>query len=889
MKRASYSGLVGLAVLAIALVPGIANADDASLDGRKQLFIERVAANGYPTSYDGGRAHGGYAAMAQFALGEVGTARDWVNLHIVRNKDMFWGMNVMESYMKYKDDYTAAMRTDVKSKILTFNILNAAGTALSGSTENHRLMYAAVGIVAGEQWPAEYDADYSREAKEYILSELPKIVRRGFIEYDADTYFAHHVGPLVFLAEYADDEQIKTMARMTAEWYFASIVGEYLQGSIVTSQGRTGQPMQGGGWNNGEGIQLLWMLFGGSPVPVLHTGGTSQFARPTVGWGHMPLAVGDYKLPDIFKRIALDRRATYTHKERTDRHPTNPYKTSYVAPDYSVFSQRDSRAGERWQEQGQRWGVKWVAEADADEPGAFFMKHHFSHPAEGTAPALDYTDPTVKEYWLGAETQEEVLQDNGTLISVYNITDGHEWIDGPVSLNGITHTIERDGWIFFHTGKMMMAVRPINGYSWPTGTGEWFYGDYVKALRSDGAKNGLIVDTVPATNYDGTGATQLDSFANDILANTTVTPNMTATNPSLEYTNLAGRKLELVWNTRREINDVPVNYTGWPLLDNPWMHQDFDSGVLYLSHGHENMYYDFNNWKVGHNVFGDTNSYIEAELYTRKNGQFDEVVDVGRFNEQYMVIPNGQGNGRDDINLEYDLKVTNGGQFYVWLLSNGVNDDDNSFRLQVDSAAPADILLHNTNTWQWRRATATVALSNGSHVLRLLDREDGTKVDRILLTKSATFDPSDPINQARNATLSVDSTGGVNATIRATDGIVNSNDSRWVSAGSATQHWIELSWPTPKAISQVRVWSGNMSQAGWQIPAFRMQRWNGTAWVDIPGTTVTGNTQDGFNGAFNDLTFSPVTTTRIRMYITDGSSQPGSDDARLLELEAWGR
>lgn len=124
-----------------------------SLQERKQIVIDDVAALGYPYSeYDQGRKVGGYAAMAQFSKGDISTGLAYVNIHLDRNKDMFWGINVMEAYMKYKEYYTPALKDKVKAKMLSFNILNADGTALSGNTENQRLMYAAVGVVGAEEW-----------------------------------------------------------------------------------------------------------------------------------------------------------------------------------------------------------------------------------------------------------------------------------------------------------------------------------------------------------------------------------------------------------------------------------------------------------------------------------------------------------------------------------------------------------------------------------------------------------------------------------------------------------------------------------------------------------------------------------------------------------------
>ena len=60
---------------------------------------------------------------------------------------------------------------------------------------------------------------------------------------------------------------------------------------------------------------------------------------------------------------------------------------------------------------------------------------------------------------------------------------------------------------------------------------------------------------------------------------------------------------------------------------------------------------------------------------------------------------------------------------------------------------------------------------------------------------------------------------------------------------------------------------------------FSVQYWNGSSWVNVPGGSVTAN-----NLVWRKFTFSPITTSRIRVVVNsavDGFS-------RVVELEAWG-
>ena len=60
---------------------------------------------------------------------------------------------------------------------------------------------------------------------------------------------------------------------------------------------------------------------------------------------------------------------------------------------------------------------------------------------------------------------------------------------------------------------------------------------------------------------------------------------------------------------------------------------------------------------------------------------------------------------------------------------------------------------------------------------------------------------------------------------------------------------------------------------------FDVQYWDGTAFVNVPGGSVTGNTK-----VWCQFIFSPVTTAKIRVTVNDGKAS----FSRIVELEAWG-
>jgi extracellular elastinolytic metalloproteinase len=93
-----------------------------------------------------------------------------------------------------------------------------------------------------------------------------------------------------------------------------------------------------------------------------------------------------------------------------------------------------------------------------------------------------------------------------------------------------------------------------------------------------------------------------------------------------------------------------------------------------------------------------------------------------------------------------------------------------------------------------------------------------------------------------------------------------------------------------KTINEIRVYTlqdGYKSGAeptlattalGEGILDFEVQTWNGSAWVTVPGGTVTGNTK-----AITVITFPDITTDRIRVVITNSRNHY----SRIIEVEAF--
>jgi hypothetical protein len=121
---------------------------------------------------------------------------------------------------------------------------------------------------------------------------------------------------------------------------------------------------------------------------------------------------------------------------------------------------------------------------------------------------------------------------------------------------------------------------------------------------------------------------------------------------------------------------------------------------------------------------------------------------------------------------------------------------------------------------------------------------------------------------------------GVRFVDRLNDGMLGAN-SQWDAARSAASAapvaaWFGIAWDRPRRIGRIAAYPGFMSRG----PAARrdlaldyvLQWWDGRAWIDLPGTRVTGNRRVHVEHAF-----PPVTTTRVRLLIERERNDQGTE------------
>ena len=114
------------------------------------------------------------------------------------------------------------------------------------------------------------------------------------------------------------------------------------------------------------------------------------------------------------------------------------------------------------------------------------------------------------------------------------------------------------------------------------------------------------------------------------------------------------------------------------------------------------------------------------------------------------------------------------------------------------------------------------------------------------------------VNLAEYQTVTTDSVNGQRLASYVTDGVVG-NDNLWQSDNSGP-HWAQVTFPFPVEIGSAQVFSG--LDDGSALTSFKLQYLSSSTWVDVPGASVSGNTNVERNIVFT----TPITATSFRIY-----------------------
>ena len=147
---------------------------------------------------------------------------------------------------------------------------------------------------------------------------------------------------------------------------------------------------------------------------------------------------------------------------------------------------------------------------------------------------------------------------------------------------------------------------------------------------------------------------------------------------------------------------------------------------------------------------------IEAEDYSTIDSVWRVRTDADASGGVYLTTGKRAGNfysqpPADDYALTYDFEVSQGGQYQILASVQALSGNDNSFWVKVDDG---EWILWDTavtgDDWQWETVSdrdtggerVLFDLAAGSHTLQIAMREDGTRLDQIVITNDLSLDPN---------------------------------------------------------------------------------------------------------------------------------------------------
>ena len=524
------------------------------------------------------------AATAQIAKGKTS-----------HHLDPFDKAALVNTYFLAKDKIPLATAQKIRDYVALYEHKELKGYAKGAW--NYHLMMDGAGYLAAEEWPELVDvqglnAEQIRKAtRDRLMRDYETIARQNHAEYGATIYLAVNLSAIRMVAEFAKDPELRKRAAFALDAMMTDIACTWNQGY------NTGSASRAKYWGStdtgpdamGSTAAAAWVFFGANrPIAARGTGWIHSF------WMATP---GSYQVPELIVKIAQDRTKPFMHHSSVPAMGGNDvHRTTYHNLSYSLCSQWDQTGSftSGLYKESRRNMLKWLS----DKPSSTFSvcmenPHRPYNLKENKANAIGYGENPFSQY----------MQAEGTLLGLYAVPDKYPYykLYAPFPTRGsIVKRIEKDGWVFCHNGRMLMGFRSVQLCAWAKKP--WDGNDM---LWCSARKNGWVIETSELAPFAGGGVdAELNRFADTVLAKTRLdTAGMDAANPRLVYTSLAGRKLDLTWQPHKakyagqaKIDDKPVDYHSWPMLDNPWVHQDMGSPILTIQHGGRTLTYDFEKW-----------------------------------------------------------------------------------------------------------------------------------------------------------------------------------------------------------------------------------------------------------------------------------------------------
>ncbi|MBN2458120.1 BNR-4 repeat-containing protein [Candidatus Woesearchaeota archaeon] len=148
-------------------------------------------------------------------------------------------------------------------------------------------------------------------------------------------------------------------------------------------------------------------------------------------------------------------------------------------------------------------------------------------------------------------------------------------------------------------------------------------------------------------------------------------------------------------------------------------------------------------YENGCSIYG-CRSEIEAEDADSITGPMQIAKDTESSGGSYIYVPNGAGSGGAAI---YNLEIETAGDYVIWGRVIAPNGTDDSFYVEIDDSGDKLWDMQSCSVWQWdivsdrgQEDPVKFYLTEGEHTLKVKKREDGAKLDKLVVTDDLDLD-----------------------------------------------------------------------------------------------------------------------------------------------------
>lgn len=480
-----------------------------------------------------------------------------------------------------------------------------------GDTENHFAMYYLSLYLMAELYPDEpaetwytgrSSAENLAEARSYLVHWMDLTTSVGQGEFNPTHYIGEYAIPLLFLASWAKDPEMKQRGHMMLDWLFAELAASTLNGVLRGPNSRADEGSVIERWQ-AMATYFSWLLFGNVPPTAGYSGWGLYFA---------PVA-RHYEVPEVIYRIATDRPGDSLQRDRarvrrfwrySDETSPPVYKTNYLRRDYAVGSTQGGRIDPI---QSHVWDVTWAEPDPRGKHPTMFSLHPHSAGEIIQASFVFYPEPMIKgvtfegkpsydspDKVLGSSPYEQVFQDLDTVVALYDIPPGTRFphVNGFFSKDLAEVTEDKSGWIFARAGRAFLAYRPLAAYHWepyrhyPSGWAKVPVELGGRLLVSPHLRNGTIVQAAGRDEFKDFAAFQ--TAINALPLTFQLDPT-----PTVSMTTLRGKTITVGYGRAPTVDGQAIDYRRWKLFEGPYLNAEVGGRKLTITHGRLERVIDF--------------------------------------------------------------------------------------------------------------------------------------------------------------------------------------------------------------------------------------------------------------------------------------------------------